>query len=110
MKDIPSLMVEWLRMVEVYFNKNDIKVPRERETYPLRDVWVVQKNKWIHLQEAVAWEELANRTFVPDQSYCWSIVDQDQSTGAARERRQTFIWKYLESGIRGGTALRSVIL
>ena len=56
------------RIVELYSNGKDIKTHLDRETHPLRDVWVVRKGKWHHYQEAVAWEELANRTYVADQA------------------------------------------
>ena len=56
------------RIVELYSNGKDIKTPLDRETHPVRDVWVVRKGKWYHQQEAVAWEELANRTYVAEQS------------------------------------------
>ena len=56
------------RIIELYSNGKAIKTPLDRETHPLRDVWVVRKGKWHHQQEAVAWEELANRTYVADQS------------------------------------------
>ena len=55
------------RIVELYSNGKDIKPPIERETHPLRDAWVVRKGKWHHHQEAVSWEDLANRTYIADQ-------------------------------------------
>ena len=95
------------RVIEVFNRIKVITPPENLTSHPIRDVWLLDKHKWVWYQKNVAWEEAETLDEILDKEYDACICVYRRSGRDYRRHAEAeayLIARSMESGIRGVTS------